>query len=78
MSKVDNLTNVVRVRDIFQENETAYIVMDFVEGETLKARLDKTGPLTWKQAKDIFLPPFRPWSRYIRPVLSTVTSARTI
>ena len=56
MSKVDNLTNVVRVRDIFQENETAYIVMDFVEGETLKARLDKTGPLTWKQAKDIFLP----------------------
>ena len=56
MSKVDNLTNVVRVRDIFQENETAYIVMDFVEGETLKARLDKAGPLTWKQAKDIFLP----------------------
>ena len=56
MSKVDNLTNVVRVRDIFQENETAYIVMDFVEGETLKARLGKTGPLTWKQAKDIFLP----------------------
>ena len=56
MSKVDNLTNVVRVRDIFQENETAYIVMDFVEGETLKARLDKTGPLTWKQAKEIFVP----------------------
>ena len=56
MSKVDNLTNVVRVRDIFQENETAYIVMDFVEGETLKARLDKTGPLTWTQAKEIFVP----------------------
>ena len=56
MSKVDNLTNVVRVRDIFQENETAYIVMDFVEGETLKARLEKTGPLPWEQAKGIFLP----------------------
>lgn len=30
--------------------------MDFVEGETLKARLEKTGPLTWAQAKNIFLP----------------------
>ena len=56
MSKVDDIPNVVRVRDLFQENETAYIVMDFVEGETLKARLDKTGPLTWKQAKEIFVP----------------------
>ena len=56
MSKVDDIPNVVRVRDLFQENETAYIVMDFVEGETLKARLEKTGPLPWKQAKGIFLP----------------------
>ena len=56
MSKVDDIPNVVRVRDLFQENETAYIVMDFVEGETLKARLEKTGPLPWEQAKDIFLP----------------------
>ena len=45
MSKVDSVSNVVRVRDLFQENETAYIVMDFVEGETLKARLQKTGPM---------------------------------
>ena len=56
MSKVDDIPNVVRVRDLFQENETAYIVMDFVEGETLKARLEKTGPLPWEQAKGIFLP----------------------
>lgn len=56
MSKLDDIPNVVRVRELFQENETAYIVMDFVEGETLKARLEKTGPLTWAQAKNIFLP----------------------
>ena len=56
MSKADDIPNVVRVRDLFQENETAYIVMDFVEGETLKARLEKTGPLPWEQAKGIFLP----------------------
>ena len=56
MSKLDDIPNVVRVRELFQENETAYIVMDFVEGETLKARLQKTGPLPWEQAKSIFLP----------------------
>ena len=56
MSKLDDIPNVVCVRELFQENETAYIVMDFVEGETLKARLEKTGPLPWEQAKGIFLP----------------------
>lgn len=56
MSKVDRTPNVVRVRDVFQENNTAYIVMDYVEGETLKACLRKTGPLSWEQAEKIFLP----------------------
>ena len=59
MSKVDDIPNVVRVRDLFQENGTAYIVMDFVEGETLKARLQRTGPMSWEQAKEIFLPAIR-------------------
>ena len=56
MSKVDSIPNVVRVRDVFQENSTAYIVMDFVEGETLKARLKRTGPMPWEQARKIFIP----------------------
>ena len=59
MSRVDNIPGVVRVRDLFQENQTAYIVMDFVEGETLKTRLKKTGPMSWEQAKDIFRPALR-------------------
>lgn len=56
MVKVDNIPGVVRVLELFQENGTAYIVMEFVEGETLKARLQKTGPLSWSQAKTIFEP----------------------
>ena len=56
MSRVSGIPLVVRVRDLFQQNETAYIVMDFVEGETLQKRLKKTGPLPWEQAKNIFLP----------------------
>lgn len=56
MVKVDNIPGIVRVLELFQENGTAYIVMEFVEGETLKARLQKTGPLSWSQAKTIFEP----------------------
>ena len=56
MVKVDNIPGVVRVLELFQENGTAYIVMEFVEGETLKTRLQKTGPLSWSQAKTIFEP----------------------
>lgn len=59
MSKVDDVFGIVRVRDLFQENQTAYIVMDYVEGETLKARLQKTGPMAWDQAKGIFQPAIR-------------------
>lgn len=45
MAKLDSLPGIVRVRDTFPENQTSYIVMDFVEGETLKQRLIKTGTM---------------------------------
>ena len=63
MSKTDSIPGVVRVLDLFQENNTAYIIMEFVEGETLKARLQKTGPLPWAEAKEIFLPAIRTMER---------------
>ena len=56
MSRVDTIAEIVGVQDLFQENETAYIVMDFIEGETLKDRLKRTGPMGWEEAKLIFLP----------------------
>ena len=55
MSKVDGIPGVVRVLDLFQENGTAYIVMEFIEGVTLKAKLQKTGLLPWEQVREIFL-----------------------
>lgn len=55
MSKVDGIPGVVRVLDLFQENGTAYIVMEFIEGVTLKAKLQQTGPLPWEQVREIFL-----------------------
>ncbi len=56
MARVDRISQVVRVRDTFYDNDTAYIVMDFVEGETLKARLEREGPLPFGAAMDIFRP----------------------
>ena len=35
--------HLVRVHDLFEENGTAYYVMDFVDGETLSERLKRTG-----------------------------------
>jgi len=56
MARVDRIPQVVRVRDTFYENDTAYIVMDFVEGETLKARLEREGPMAFAQAMAVFRP----------------------
>ena len=55
MAKLEDIPGIVKIRELFQENETAYIVMDFVEGRTLKSILQKNGPMPWNQAKPIFL-----------------------
>ncbi|MBR7074301.1 MAG: SEL1-like repeat protein [Oscillospiraceae bacterium] len=40
--KLRDLSHVVSVWGVFSENETSYIVMDYIEGETLKTRLVRT------------------------------------
>ena len=56
MSKVSNIGPVAQVYNVFQENGTAYICMEFIEGRTLQAHLKRTGPLSWVQAQKIFFP----------------------
>ena len=56
MSRVSNIGTVVHVFDVFQENETAYICMEFIEGQTLQQMLKQTGSLPWVKAREIFLP----------------------
>lgn len=56
MAKIGDIPEVVRVLECFQENDTAYIVMDYVDGKTLMSVLREQGPMTWDQAKGIFLP----------------------
>jgi len=42
--------NIVRVSEVFEANQTAYFVMDFVEGETLRERVLREGRLKPEQA----------------------------
>ena len=38
-----NSDNIVHVHDLFDENGTSYYVMDYIDGESLSARLNRTG-----------------------------------
>ncbi|MBR4030735.1 MAG: Stk1 family PASTA domain-containing Ser/Thr kinase [Clostridia bacterium] len=44
--------NIVSVYDVGVQGELHYIVMEYVEGITLKAFLKENGPLPWEQAID--------------------------
>ena len=48
--------NLVRVSDYFEANSTAYIVMDYEDGEPLDALLQRHGTLTEAQLKRVLLP----------------------
>ncbi len=57
LQKFNWVSGIVSIRDFFHENNTAYIVMEFVEGKTLSQVLKENGgPLPWKQVLDIMRP----------------------
>ena len=46
--------HIVNVHDLFEENGTAYYVMDYVDGENLAERLKRTGePMSEQEVRDI-------------------------
>ena len=45
-----NHPHVVRVNDIFDENNTSYIVMEFVEGTTLQQLVERNGKMSYDYA----------------------------
>lgn len=56
MAKLDSIPGIVGVRDLFLENETAYIVMNYIEGETLKAKLQRDGTLSFTECIRMLAP----------------------
>ena len=44
--------NIIRIYDTFDENNTAYYVMDYIEGESLSQLVKRSGPLSESEAVD--------------------------
>ena len=59
LAKFRSEPSIVTVHDFFEENNTAYIVMEFVEGQTLKAYLDEHGKLTPEETLALLTPAIR-------------------
>ena len=49
IAKLDH-PNIIKIHDSFEENNTAYYVMDYIEGENLSENLKKNGPLPTRTA----------------------------
>ena len=43
---------IVRVFDVFEENDTAYLVMELLEGETLADKLERRGKLAFDEVRE--------------------------
>lgn len=56
IARIDQIPSIVRVRDTFFDNETAYIVMDYVEGITLKDKLLKGGIISFSECMRYLTP----------------------
>lgn len=42
--------NIVEVVDVFDENNTSYMVMEYINGRSLQSIVEKGGPLKWPEA----------------------------
>lgn len=59
LQKMNGLSALISVREIFEENNTAYAVSEYVEGaQSLRDYLlaAKEGYLSWKEARVLFMP----------------------
>ena len=56
LARISYDPNVVSVRDFFEENKTAYIVMEYVEGDSLDQYMKKHGPLSFREAFELLQP----------------------
>ncbi|GEM_PF-1039277 len=59
LAKFSGEPGIVDVRDFFEENQTAYIVMAFIDGETLKHYLDRSGRIPFGELITILTPVMR-------------------
>lgn len=57
LARMRELTAVVAVYDIFEQNNTAYTISEYCEGNTLEARLALAGGrMRWEDVRPLFMP----------------------
>lgn len=57
LAKFQGNLNIVGVREFFEENQTAYFVMDYVEGTSFKSYIvDHGGKISWQEAAKLLIP----------------------
>lgn len=56
LAKFSNEQSIVSVRDFFSENNTAYIVMEYLEGVDLKTFIEKNGAMDFKTVVNMLSP----------------------
>lgn len=55
LAEFQQTPGITQIYDFFEENNTAYIVMEMLEGETLKDRLKRVGKMSVEEALPIIL-----------------------
>lgn len=56
MSKLEAYEGIVSIRDFFNENKTAYIIMEYVDGDTLKKYLEQNGKMSPEDVLKVMKP----------------------
>ena len=56
LAKFNSVNGIVGIYDTFTENNTAYIVMEYLEGQTLSSYIKNNGPCTYPEALAIMTP----------------------
>ena len=56
LARFQNEPGIVKIFDSFSENETAYIIMEFLDGETLTSRLEREKIIPEDEAVEMLMP----------------------
>ena len=56
MAKFYNVPGIIKIFDCIEENNTAYIIMELLEGETLAEKLEKEKKMSADKAISMLLP----------------------
>ncbi len=56
LAKFQDTEGVVHIYDSFLYNDTAYIIMEYIDGETLKSKLERDGKMSIEETLNVILP----------------------